>query len=61
MFELLDNFLQLSTLLAKSLRTCLIAPDLRMFEISINLFETLPLAIEVKDTPSGPDLCPADP
>jgi hypothetical protein len=38
MFELLDNFLQLSTLLAKSLRTCLITPDLRMFEISINLF-----------------------
>jgi hypothetical protein len=51
MFELIDNFLQLSAFPAQRLRARLIAPDLRTFEIAIDLFETLPLAIEVKDTP----------
>jgi hypothetical protein len=53
--------LQLSALLTERLGTRLIAPDIRIFEVPIDLFETFLLAIEVKDTPSGPDLCPANP
>jgi hypothetical protein len=61
MLELFDHALQLSALLTESLGTRLIAPDIRIFEVPIDLFETFLLAIEVKDTPSGPDLCPANP
>jgi len=58
---LTDDVLKLRSFLTQSLRSRLITPELRMFEVPIDLFETLPFAIEVKDTPSGPDLCPANP
>jgi hypothetical protein len=59
--ELIDNALELGPLFAECFAARLVAPDIRIFEIAVDLLETFPLAIEVKDTPSGLDLCPASP
>jgi hypothetical protein len=61
LFELIDNTLKLRSFPAQSLGTRLIIPDFGMFEVAVDLLEALPLAIEVKDTPSEPDLYPVNP
>jgi hypothetical protein len=61
LFELINNTLKLRSFLAQGLGTRLIIPDFRMFEVAVDLLEALAFAIEVKDTPSEPDLYPVSP
>jgi hypothetical protein len=47
-----DHLFQLTALLAQSLRTLGLIPDIGLFELALYLGETFRLALVVKDTPS---------
>jgi hypothetical protein len=56
--ELADDALERGALAAEPLRPLLIRPNVGIFELLVDLFETLTLLVVVKDTPSGPHTDP---
>lgn len=53
------DFFQPGALLTEALGLLGIVPDVGVFELPLDLFETLALRIEVKDTPSERPRAPA--
>jgi hypothetical protein len=51
--ELANDALERRAFLAEILRALRIRPDVRRFELPVDLFEALALAVVVKGTPSG--------
>jgi hypothetical protein len=51
LFQRIDDFFQLSTLLAQRLGAFGIVPDIGLFQLALDLGQTFAFVFEVKDTP----------